>query len=188
MLADKPRYNTEAACQVAHAVTVHKVAVEDDYFTAVDDLNTREEDAGSAHIGEQGFAAGLFYLYACVNRTLLKDNLSGDEELAQKTLRALTEAAATIAPGGKQNSFGSRAYASYILVEKGPHQPRSLSVAFLKPVREGDMLYDAVAALVSTRVNMDKVYYNGEASASKVLNALDGTGSLAELLDFVAQP
>jgi hypothetical protein len=32
------------------------------------------------------------------------------------------------------------------------------------------------------------VYYNGEASASKVLDALEGTGSLAELLDFVAQP
>ena len=188
MLADKPRYNTEAACQVAHAVSVHKVAVEDDYFTAVDDLNTREEDAGSAHIGEQGFAAGLFYLYACVNCDLLKDNLSDDEGLVQKTLRALTKAAATIAPGGKQNSFGSRAHASYILAEKGSRQPRSLSVAFLKPVREGDMLHDAITALVSTRVNMDKVYYNGEASASKVLDALEGTGSLAELLDFVAQP
>src|SRR3989454_1623526 len=188
MLADKPRYNTEAACQVAHAVSVHKVAVEDDYFTAVDDLNTREEDAGSAHIGEQGFAAGLFYLYACVNCDLLKDNLSHDEGLVQKTLRALTKAAATIAPGGKQNSFGSRAHASYILAEKGSRQPRSLSVAFLKPVREGDMLHDAITALVSTRVNIDKVYYNGEASASKVLDALEGTGSLAELLDFVAQP
>jgi CRISPR system Cascade subunit CasC len=162
--------------------------VEDDYFTAVDDLNTREEDAGSAHIGKQGFAAGLFYLYACVNCDLLKDNLSDDEGLVQKTLRALTKTAATIAPGGKQNSFGSRAHASYILAEKGSRQPRSLSVAFLKPVREGDMLHDAITALVSTRVNMDKVYYNGEASASKVLDALEGTGSLAELLDFVAQP
>src|SRR2546422_319950 len=37
MLADKPMYNTEAACQVAHAVSVHKKAVEDDDFTAVDD-------------------------------------------------------------------------------------------------------------------------------------------------------
>lgn len=186
MLAASPKYNTEAACQVAHAITVHKVAVEDDYFTAVDDLNTREEDVGSAHIGEQGFAAGLFYLYACVNRDLLKDHLS-DEELVKKTLRALTEAAATIAPGGKQNSFGSRAYASYILAEKGPRQPRSLSVAFLRPVREGDMLEDAIKALISTRVNMDKVYENGQASASCELNALNGTGSLADLLNFVAQ-
>jgi CRISPR system Cascade subunit CasC len=134
-LAEKPRYGTDAACQVAHAITVHRAAVEDDYFTAVDDLNTREEDAGSAHIGEQGFAAGLFYLYVCIHRDLLKENLSDDEDLTQKTLCALTEAAATIAPGGKQNSFGSRAYASYILAEKDSRQPRSLAVAFLKPVR-----------------------------------------------------
>ena len=188
MLADKPLYNIEAACEVAHAITVHKATVEDDYFTAVDDLNTRQEDVGSAHIGEQGFAAGLFYLYACINRDLLKENLSDDEGLTQQTLRALTEVAATIAPGGKQKSFGSRAYASYILAEKDSRQPRSLAVAFLKPVREGDMLHDAISALASTRVNMDKVYYNGQASVSCVLNALEGTGSLADILSFVAQP
>jgi CRISPR system Cascade subunit CasC len=188
MLAEKPIYNIEAACEVAHAITVHKVAVEDDYFTAVDDLNTRQEDVGSAHIGEQGFAAGLFYLYVCINRDLLQENLSDDAGLTQQTLRALTEAAATIAPGGKQKSFGSRVYASYILAEKDSRQPRSLAVAFLKPVREGDMLHDAITALASTRANMDKVYCNGQASASHVLNALEGTGSLDELLNFVAQP
>jgi CRISPR system Cascade subunit CasC len=48
MLASSPAFNTEAAAQVAHAVTVHKTAVEDDYFTAVDDLNTGLEDAGAA--------------------------------------------------------------------------------------------------------------------------------------------
>jgi CRISPR system Cascade subunit CasC len=188
MLADRPLYNIEAACEVAHAITVHKVAVEDDYFTAVDDLNTREEDVGSAHIGEQGFAAGLFYLYVCINRDLLRENLSDDGALTQQTLRALTEATATIAPGGKQKSFGSRAYASYVLAEKGSRQPRSLAVAFLKPVRDGDMLHDAISALTSTRHNMDKVYYDGQASPSCVLNALEGIGSLPALLNFVAQP
>ena len=67
MLADSPAFNTEAACQVAHAITVHRAAVEDDFFTAVDDLNHPEEDAGSAHLGEQGFGAGLFYQYVCID-------------------------------------------------------------------------------------------------------------------------
>ena len=40
MLADNPDYNREAAVQVAHAVTTHKVAIEDDYYVAVDDLKT----------------------------------------------------------------------------------------------------------------------------------------------------
>ncbi|MCE1713900.1 type I-E CRISPR-associated protein Cas7/Cse4/CasC, partial [Enterobacter hormaechei] len=39
MLASSPAYGVEAACQVAHAISVHAVTVENDYFTAVDDLN-----------------------------------------------------------------------------------------------------------------------------------------------------
>jgi CRISPR system Cascade subunit CasC len=187
MLASSPDKNTEAAAQVAHAITVHKVAVEDDYFTAVDDLNEKEEDMGAAHIGETEFAAGLFYLYICVNRDLLVENLQGDENLAQKTLRALTEAAATIAPSGKQNSFASRAYSSYILAEKGVKQPRSLSVAFLKAVSGPDMLKEAISALNETRINMDKVY--GKVSDDPcILNALNGEGELSKLLDFVSNP
>ena len=65
MLAADPAFNVEAACQVAHAITVHPVVIEDDYFTAVDDLNSGDEDRGAAHIGETGFAAGLFYSYIC---------------------------------------------------------------------------------------------------------------------------
>lgn len=185
MLADAPRYNTEAAVQVAHAISVHEVAVEDDYFTAVDDLNEGAEDAGAAHIGETEFAAGLFYLYVCINRELLQKNLGdNNKELASKALRALTEAAAKIAPSGKQNSFASRARASYILAEKGDDQPRSLAVAFLKSVNGKDMLPEAIKTLTETRANMDKVY-GPCATNYKELNALTGEGTLDEILKFV---
>jgi len=187
MLASNPEFNTEAAAQVAHAITVHKVAVEDDYFTAVDDLNKGDQDMGAGHIGETEFAAGLFYLYVCIDRDLLVKNLKDDEDLTRETLRALTECAATIAPSGKQNSFASRAFASYILAEKGNRQPRTLSVAFLKPVNGADMLSDAMVALNTARDNIDKVY--GKVSvASYALNAVAGQGSLTELLDFVSKP
>lgn len=187
MLADKPAFNTEAACQVAHAITVHRVAVEDDYFTAVDDLNEGKEDMGAAHIGETEFAAGLFYLYVCINRDLLLENIQNDEELAAKALRALTESAATIAPTGKQNSFASRAYASYILAEKGTRQPRSLSIAFLKPVEGPDMLSSAIASIESTRSKMNNVY-GAIADSFYSVNAFIGEGSLNDLLRFVAEP
>ena len=179
MLADSPGFNTEAACQVAHAITVHRAAVEDDFFTAVDDLNTREEDAGSAHMGEQGFGAGLFYLYVCVNCDQLREQLK--DELAGKTIRALIESAATVAPTGKQNSFASRAWAYYALAEKGSRQPRALSLAFVKPVREGDMLGDAVAALTGMRDNLDKVYYQGKAVESRSIDAVTGEGDFEAL-------
>ncbi|MEW6489316.1 MAG: type I-E CRISPR-associated protein Cas7/Cse4/CasC [Thermodesulfobacteriota bacterium] len=188
MLAAAPAKNTEAAAQVAHAITVHKVAVEDDYFTAVDDLNSGAEDVGAGHIGETEFAAGLFYLYVCIDRDLLLENLQDEKDLTRRTLKALAEAAATVAPTGKQNSFASRAYASYILAEKGTRQPRSLSVAFLKPVTGQDMLGGAIKVLEDTRVNMDKVYGALSDVPPCVMNAATGEGSLAELLDFVAEP
>ena len=54
MLADNPHCNREAV-QVAHAFTTSRVDIEDDYYTAVDDLKTTEEDAGAGFIGEGWF-------------------------------------------------------------------------------------------------------------------------------------
>lgn len=187
MMAAKPNFNVEAAAQVAHALTVHQAETEDDYFSAVDDLNEGDEDRGAGHIGEAEFGAGLFYLYLCIDRDLLVENLSGDEGLAQATLRTLTEAAATVAPGGKQNSFASRAYASYILAEKGSRQPRSLSVAFLKPVEGRTYLESAVRALREMRERVDGAYWGGS-EASAELSVLEEGKTLPSLLDFVAAP
>ncbi|NLB00720.1 MAG: type I-E CRISPR-associated protein Cas7/Cse4/CasC [Methanomicrobiales archaeon] len=185
MLAASPAYNTEAAVQVSHAVTVHAVAVEDDYFTAVDDLNRGDEDMGAGHLGETEFASGLFYLYACINRDLLCENLGDDEALTAASLRALVEAATKVAPTGKQNSFASRAYASYLLAERGCQQPRSLSVAFLKPLQDADLLGSAIRALKETRDRMDAVY--GKCSDAWCdMDAHAGEGTLQGVLDFVA--
>ena len=187
MLADTPKFNTEAAVQVAHALSVHEAAVEDDFFTAVDDLNDGSEDSGAAHMGQKEFGAGLFYLYICVDRKQLVENLQGDEELAGQAIGALLESAATVAPSGMQNSFGSRAYANYALVERGSQQPRSLSVAFLSPVEGENWLDSAIDALNTKRQNFEQVYGNC-ADAVQDMNAETGQGSLADLVEFVREP
>ncbi|MCL2661498.1 MAG: type I-E CRISPR-associated protein Cas7/Cse4/CasC, partial [Acidobacteriaceae bacterium] len=183
MLAKKPEYNTEAAVQVAHAIGVHASNIEDDYFTAVDDLN-RDDETGAGYIGEAAFAASVFYLYICIDRDQLKENLGGEEDLTRRALRALTEAALKVAPTGRQNSFASRAYAHFALAEKGNQQPRSLSLAFLKPVQGDAYASQATAALLRIRENMDKVYGNC-ADCHAQMNVIEGKGSVAELLDFV---
>lgn len=191
MLAVKGKMNLgmEAAVQVAHAITVHEVAVEDDYFTAVDDLNTEQDEAGAAHIGETEFAAGVFYLYICINKDLLVENLKNKEpeksdELADKALAALVEAAAKVSPTGKQCSFASRACASFIMAEKGKQQPRSLAVAFLKPVKGQEILDLSIKELEKRRENFDKVY--GPCADDKlIMNAETGEGSLSDIISFV---
>jgi len=187
MLADSPEFNMEAAVQVSHAITVHKSAVEDDYFSAIDDLNRGE--SGASHIGERGYGAGLFYLYICINRELLKENLGGDEALAAKALDALIQAVTKVSPTGMQNSFASRAYASYVLAEKGDQQPRSLVQAFLKPVKpfeDEDMLEKAVKAIEKRRDNFDTVY-GACADARYTLNVDAGEGRLSDLVTFVQE-
>ncbi|MBP1148344.1 type I-E CRISPR-associated protein Cas7/Cse4/CasC [Methylocaldum sp. RMAD-M] len=184
MLASSPDFNTEAAAQIAHAITVHKVQEEDDFFTAVDDLN--RANMGAGHMGESGFGAGVFYLYACINRELLRDNLQGDDGLTKKTLAAILEAMCKIAPAGKQNSYASRAYASYALAEKGDQQPRSLSLAFVDPVVGPDFINQAIGRLNDRMEKLDKVY--GDCAAARyAFNAEQGEGSLNDLIRFATE-
>lgn len=207
MMADDTEYSVEGAVQVAHALTVHQADIEEDYFSGVDDLNdgffsavdqingeaiedsengsVEREDEGAAHLGEKEFGAGLFYQYICVDRDLLIENLEGDDDLAETAIRALAESAATVAPSGMQNSYGSRARANYILAEKGDQQPRSLSVAYLNPVSGTGYLNQAIERLEETAEQMDRAYGDC-ADGREVMNVPDMEGTLDDVLGFVA--
>ena len=51
MVADVADLNVDAACQVAHALGVHEVVPEFDYYTAVDDKKQEDEELpGSSHL------------------------------------------------------------------------------------------------------------------------------------------
>ena len=77
MLADDPEFNREAAVQLSHAITTHKAVVEDDWYTAVDDLKRPSEDMGAGFVGEAGFGSGVYYLYACIDTGLLVEQSCG---------------------------------------------------------------------------------------------------------------
>ena len=185
MLADSPKFNREAAVQVAHAMTTHRANAEDDYYTAVDDLKSRDEpdDAGAGFVGVQEFGSGVFYLYICVDRGLLLRNLGGTGSIRDSSLAALVEAAATVAPRGKQTSFASRARAFYVLAEKGSAQPRSLAAAFLKPVTGFDQGGQSIAALEGFRDRLDAAY-GPCADDRRTMNVEQGQGTLGDLLEF----
>jgi CRISPR system Cascade subunit CasC len=192
MLADNPRYNIEAAAQVAHAFTTHRAVVEDDYFTAVDELKAerKEADKGAGFVGVQEFGTGLFYVYACVNARLLLDNLSGDSALATRTVEAFISALAETSPKGKQNSYASRTRALYGMVEIGAQQPRSLAAAFLKAVgpneADGDVFEASVRRLEELRQGFERAYGAG-ADKRAVMNVVEKQGTLAELCALAAE-
>lgn len=191
MLADDPEFNREAAVQVAHAITTHRAQAEDDWFSAVDDLN-KAADTGAGHLGETGFGSGIYYLYVCVNVDLLVENLAGDKALARKGLEALTRALASATPRGKQNSHAHHPMAYYLRAECGSRPPRDLSGAFFTPVdrkldavKANNLETGSILALEDTAARIDRCYYDGVAEDARCLNTLTGEGTLSGIVGFV---
>lgn len=134
MLADDPQLNMDAACQVAHAISTHRVNMEFDFFTAVDDLQDKEE-TGAGMMGITGFNAATYYRYARIDFDQLLENLGGDLSLAKKTVEGFLRAAAHAVPTGKQNSFAAQNPPSFLMaVSRDDGMSWSLSNAFERPV------------------------------------------------------
>lgn len=131
MVADQTDLNVEAAAQVAHALSVHPVTNEYDYFTAVDDHKNadEDEDAGAGMIGTVEFNSSTLYRYATVDVNHLLDNL-GDAEATQRAVETFTRAFVTSMPTGKQNTFANRTLPDAVLVVVRETQPINLVGAF----------------------------------------------------------
>ncbi|PZU90340.1 MAG: type I-E CRISPR-associated protein Cas7/Cse4/CasC [Shinella sp.] len=187
MLADNPDLNRDAAVQVAHAVTVNRVLIEDDFYTAVDDLKKPNEDSGAGFVGEAGFGSGVYYLYVCVNRPLLVKNLGGDRELAARGLDALVRAVSMAVPGGKINSYAHHARAKYILAEKGDGQPINLFGSFTVPVKGPDLICDAVRKLKAEKQGFEAAYGKSSSDERVLHVGHNDTATLDEVAAFAAE-
>lgn len=133
MLADLPAVNQDAACQVAHAISTHRVEREFDYFTAVDDKGDADE-TGAGMIGQVEFNSATLYRYAVLDLCKLLANLQGDLELTFSAVEAFTRALALAIPSGKQNSFAAHNPPEFAGLCLRHATPLSLANAFEKPV------------------------------------------------------
>ncbi|WP_298630724.1 type I-E CRISPR-associated protein Cas7/Cse4/CasC [uncultured Thermus sp.] len=160
MLADRPELGVDAAAQVAHALSTHKVDREFDFYTAVDDLNPKEE-TGAGMMGDVEFYSATMYRYAVVNLDQLLANLQGDKDLAVKGALAFLEAFALTLPSGKQNSFAAHNPPLFLAFRAGVGLPRNLATAFENPIwpRDGKSLSAlSVEALVKEWAKFDRAF------------------------------
>lgn len=153
MIADKPDWNVDAACQVAQAISTNRVQMDFDFFTAVDDLKPRDT-AGSDMMGTVQFNSSCFYRYAVLDVDSLRGNLDGDDALLRRAVRAFVQGFVSAIPTGKQNSMAAHNFPSYALAVIRPSgQPLSLANAFLKPARprgeDVDLVDDSIDKLES---------------------------------------
>lgn len=148
--------DVEASMQVAHAISTNKVAVESDYFTAMDDMlsGSSMDELGAAMIGDVDFNASCYYVYASVDTDALAENLKyaeNAEEIVRKAIPALIRAMAFTDPSGKQNSFAGHVLPSVVMVEcKEKKIPTSMVNAFVEPVgKHGDLVKQSAEKLAA---------------------------------------
>lgn len=178
MLAEQPGRNTDGACQVAHPISTHKVDMEMDFYTAVDDLSPKGE-TGAGMMGVIGFNSACYYRYALIDRDQLARNLccktdrangswtqaltNEDYVEADKVIEAFLEAMVYAIPTGKQNSFAAQNLPSFgLFVRRQGGVPMSLANAFAKPVRptgsDDDLVGLSVDALTKHWHALSEVY------------------------------
>jgi CRISPR system Cascade subunit CasC len=177
MLADEPKLNLEAACQVAHAISTHRVNMEMDYFTAVDDVREEQEETGAGHINTLGFNSSCFYRYARIDWDQLRKNLNGDTDLARRTVEGFLRASIAAVPSGKQNSTAPLNPPSFLLaVVRTDGMGWNLANAFEKPVsasHSSSLVEGSIAALDRYWGKLEAMYGSDTLKKVSSLN-LDG--------------
>jgi len=169
MVADVTDLNVDAAAQVAHAISVHAVETEYDYFTAVDDHKQRdaEEDAGAGMIGTVEFNSSTLYRYATVNVEGLLANL-GDEAATRRAVEAFVRSFVRSLPTGKQNTFANRTLPDAVVVVVREDQPVNWVGAFETPVPtagEGGRVAESVVRLVAHAHDLASAFGTGSSTA-----------------------
>ncbi len=163
----------ESCVHVAHAITVHAIQAQADYFSVQDTL-THEDDPGASHTNHSEIASGLFYQYAVIDLRQVTQNFSTltpqqQAEIVGWVVRAIY-ASECSAKRGSTAGYGA---GLYYLAETGQRQPRTLAAAFQKalPLKGADPLWRrAVAALDDHRALMNtlggapKAAYDTEAA------------------------
>jgi CRISPR system Cascade subunit CasC len=156
MLAGKVEFNTDAACQVSHAISTHRVTMEMDYYTAVDEL-LQDEEAGAGMVGFTSFNSACFYRYCRIDWQQLCRNLGWRDEsegktadekqairqlnveatdVAQRTITAFLRSAIDAIPTGKQNAFAAQNPTNFALaVVRRDGMCWNLANAFESPVQ-----------------------------------------------------
>jgi CRISPR system Cascade subunit CasC len=187
MLADRKDFNVDAAAQVAHAISTHRVDRDVDFFTAVDDFAGGAE-AVSGMLGTVEFNSSCFYRYAVVNLDLLRTNLGGDAKLVRAALEAFLRGLVTAVPTGKQNTFAAHNPPEFVGVALRQGAPMSLSNAFEKPVAHMESDAGLTAASVARLKHRWEMYAKAFGADDAAMQTLDltrqwpGAGTLEELV------
>lgn len=134
MVAKASSLNEDASCQVAHAISTHKIQAEFDFYTATDDL-APEDNAGAGMLGIIEFNSSTLYRYANVATHQFFEQLDKNKELTIEALKLFIEAFVKTMPTGKINTFANQTLPKAIIVSIRHDRPINLVNAFENPIK-----------------------------------------------------
>jgi len=163
MIADKPEKNVDAAVQVAHAFSTHAVATEFDFYSAVDDLQREDDEAGAGAgmLGTTLYNSSCYYRYANLNAGQLGVNLGRYRDRAAEAVRAFLKGAIHAVPTGKQTGSAAQNPPALVMVTVRDKGLWSLANAFVKPIRaraDEDVVLLSAEAMVDHFARLSSLY------------------------------
>jgi len=178
MFASDQQLSVYAAVKMNHAFSTHAIDVEDDYFSAVDQLNPD----GAGHLGNQAYTTSTMYRYLALDIDQLRVNL-GDGADVNAVIRSFVKAAYTAFPKGKENVMASYSRPFYVRAVVKNGQPEQFSDAFETPVPATVDGYNKTSeerldAIADDRLNRgwDEILFDGKiermSDVENIINAL----------------
>lgn len=141
MVANDHSLTVEAASLFSHALSTHKVDNEIDFFSAVDDLQSKEE-SGAGMTGTLEYNSATYYRFAGLNLDMLADaehlgSMTKDER--QRVVKTFLKATIEAIPSARKNTMNGNTRPNYVLgVVREKGHPIQLVNAFEVPIRSNN--------------------------------------------------
>lgn len=182
MIAKLPEKRVDAAAQVAHAISTNRLKMDFDFFTALDEALSKDEQ-GAAMMDTIEFNSACYYRYSNISVDQLVANLQDDVELAKETIKCFINATIESIPTGKQTSMAAQNPPSFIMTVVRDDNLWSLANAFATPIKiergkKGNLIGDSITALVQYWTQLKKTY--GDSEIKKVA-IISHDGELGDL-------
>lgn len=136
MLASNTEMQIHSALRMSHAISTHAIIKENDFFTAVDDLNT----VGSAHMGNFECTSSTIYRYFMVDLDQYATNVKGAVDY--EFIRAVIKTFVLAFPSGKTTTMNADTLPSYVGFTVGNGFPKQCH-AFERPIEASSEGFDA---------------------------------------------
>ena len=197
MIAKRPEKDVDAAVQVAHAFSTHAVATEFDFYSAVDDLQREDDEAGAGAgmLGTTLYNSSCYYRYANLDAGQLAANLGRYGNRAAEAVKAFLKGAIHAVPTGKQTGSAAQNPPALVMVIVRDKGLWSLANAFVKSIRaraDQDVVLLSAEAMMDYFARLSVLYGTDDIRRAGLATYLDLSqlrapveiaGSMVELVD-----